>query len=136
MDAEQIMSIIGTRTDGHWGIRGLQYDEDYRIGGSVRESYEWNREADHSCYPDGPTMGQVWRDGYKVGICTIGIDDPEDLRSIQYALRTARRYSDRFALLHAYDAEYGDDEGEVILFGDRFEPVEIVAEWSEPAFSR
>lgn len=130
MDARQIRDIIGDRTDGAWGIRGLCNDEQYVVGGDIRESYEWDMANDCSRYhTDGLTMGQEYRDGYKAGICSIGIDDPEDVESIARAMRGARPYSDRFALLHSYDAEYGNDEGEVILFGDYYDPVEIAAVW-------
>ena len=132
MDAQQIRDIIGDRTGGCWGIRGLCDDEEYAVGGEVRESYEWDYENDCSRYQtDGQTMGMEWRDGYKGGICTIGISDPEDVESIARAMKGARVYSRSFALLHSYDKEYGNDDDEWILFGDYFEPVEIAAVWEE-----
>lgn len=131
MDARQVMAMIGGRTSGFWGIRGLCPDEQYAVGGDVRESYDWDAETDTSTYSTtGVTMGDAWRDGYKAGICAVGIEDPEDPGSVGKALRIAGRYGDgRYALHHAADAEYGNDEGELILFGDRFDPVEIVALW-------
>lgn len=132
MDAQQIREIIGDRTGGYWGIRGLCDDEDYTVGGEIRESYEWDYENDCSRYmTDGQTMGMEYRDGYKAGVCTVGIADPDDPDCIAEAMSKACVYSDRFALLHSYDSEYGNDESELILFGDLAEPVEIVAVWSE-----
>lgn len=132
MDAQEIRDIIGVRTGGFWGIRGLCDDEDYTVGGEVRESYEWDYEADCSTYQTtGQTMGQSYRDGAKAGVCTIGIVDPEDLESIAQAMEAVRLYSDRFALLHADDVEYGNDDSEWILFGDWFHPVEIEAVWTD-----
>lgn len=131
MDAGQIMGIIAEEPSGFWGIRGLCPDERYAVGGGVRQSYEWDRENDVSAYrTTGLTMGEAWRDGYKAGICTVGIEDPEDIGSVLRALDIAARYGDgRYALLHAMDAEHGDDEGELILFGDCFDPIEVVALW-------
>lgn len=119
MDAKELQKIIvsnGIR--GCWGIRALCYDEDYQAGDIARDSYDWDFVNDISTYgTDTPiSLG---------GSCAIGIDDPEELQSIQRSLDWSDRYCGVCkALLHSAKIEYGNDEGEVIMTD-----AEVVAVW-------
>lgn len=58
MDAAQIRAIMEEGRFSDYGIRGLCFDEEYAVGDSPRESYDWDHENDISTYAtDGRTLG-------------------------------------------------------------------------------
>lgn len=129
MNAQEIRNVIAEYEADHglsgfWGIRGLCPDEEYEIGDTPRESYDWDLEWDCSTRSTtGETIG---------GTCAVCIADTEDIRSIERAMEGAGLYAGpggRMALIHADLGEYGNDPDEIILQGGMFDAVEVVAVW-------
>ena len=130
MKAQRIRDIISEYEadhglSGYWGIRALCPDEDYIIGDTPRESYDWDLEWDCSTRnTTGETIG---------GTCAVGIADIGDIESIKRAIDGAGLYAGlkgRLALIHADSMRYGNDPGEIILSGfGPFESCEVVAVW-------
>ena len=129
MNAQEIRDIIAEYEADHglsgfWGIRGLCPDEEYKIGDTPRESYDWDSEWDCSTRSTtGETIG---------GTCAVCIADTEDIGSIERAMEGAGLYAGpggRMALIHADRGEYGNDPAEIILQGGMFDAVEVVAVW-------
>lgn len=114
MDAAQIRAIMEEGRFSDYGIRGLCFDEEYAVGDSPRESYDWDHENDISTYAtDGRTLG---------GVCTVGLteDNVEKVISL-----VPRMYGDgRMALIGGTLRDYGEDPGEWIL-----SDAEILAIW-------
>lgn len=111
MDAQEIMKAIEAYEQEHgcsgfWGIRGLCPDEEYEIGDTPRESYDWDLEWDCSTRSTtGETIG---------GTCAVCIAGP----------------GGRFALIHGDSMRYGKDPDEIILSGcGPFESCEVAAVW-------
>jgi hypothetical protein len=102
----------------------LLNDEEYEIGDTPRESYDWDSEWDCSTRSTtGETIG---------GTCAVCIADTEDIGSIERAMNGAGLYAGpggRMALIHADLGEYGNDPDEIILQGGMFDAVEVVAVW-------
>lgn len=95
------------------GIREQAEDENYKVGDTARDSYDWDYENDRSRYEtDGETLP---------GAATIGINftaetgydynDFED--AFQSALKDSDGYGDgRKVILGSKNVEYGQDPGE------------------------
>lgn len=64
------------------GVRGLQEDEEYKVGDSCRESYEWDLELDCSTYDtdgeEGLTVGGTCATDVERNIMSEYTDDWED----------------------------------------------------------
>lgn len=130
MNAQEIRDIIAEYEADHglsgfWGIRGLCPDEEYEIGDTPRESYDWDLEWDCSTRSTtGETIG---------GTCAVCIADTEDIGSIEKAMEGAGLYAGpggRFALIHSDSMRCGNDPDEIILSGcGPFESCEVAAVW-------
>lgn len=85
-------------------IRGLQDDENYRIGDECRESLKWNEELDRPSETE--TIG---------GTCAIRIVDEYGDFDREASIKAAQNYSDRLVLIGGDSYTYGNDENEVII---------------------
>lgn len=91
------------------GLRGLQADEQYKIGDTSRNSYDWDFEND--CSSEDELNGTC-----AVQINTMFVADCEDLISeIEETISFAEDYSERIVLLGGYSETQGDDGSERII---------------------
>lgn len=97
------------------GLRTLTEDEDYELGDTARESYDWDFEEDRSTYEtDGSTLG---------GTAAINIvrdrewDSPEEVEAaINRAMDASDIYEgDRKVIIGGKNQRYGDDPSETII---------------------
>ena len=84
-------------------VRGLQDDEDYKIGDECRESLAWDEE--HDCSAD-----------YGIGgTCAIRVVDRYGDFDREASIAAAKNYSDRLVIIGGDSYTYGNDENEVII---------------------
>ena len=97
------------------GLRTLTPDENYKIGDTARESYDWDFEEDRSTYEtDGSTLG---------GTAAINIvrdpdwDGPKEVEAaINQAMDASDIYEgDRKVIIGGKRQRYGDDPSETII---------------------
>jgi hypothetical protein len=84
-------------------VRGLQDDEDYKVGDECRESLAWDEELGMS---SEESIG---------GTCAIRIVDCYGDFDREASIRAAQNYSDRLVLIGGDSYTYGNDENEVII---------------------
>jgi len=99
------------------GIRGLCKDESYVVGDTVRNSYDWNYEFDHSSFEDEEPVELDGACSIKTDIDTFMDDEEEILEKLEKALATLKSgypYSE-FIVIGGSDYEYGADENEIII---------------------
>lgn len=83
-----------------------------KVGSSPGVSYEW---VDNS-----PTRNKLH------GICALAIPYWAEVDDIQEIIDNLHKYhSNQIVLIGSYNADYGDDPGEVIMYDD----AKILAEW-------
>ncbi|WP_368270845.1 hypothetical protein [Enterocloster lavalensis] len=96
------------------GIRHLSDDENYQIGDYCRNSYDWNYEYDCSTYETDEPQELPGTCAYNTQIMT-GWDDPEEMEEkLERAIRNAN-YIGAPVIIGGNRAEYGNDEGEIII---------------------
>ncbi len=97
------------------GVRTPTPDENYAVGDTARESYDWDFENDQSTYEtDGRTLG---------GTSAVDIvryrfqDSPEEVEAaLLSALDASKNYvGDRKVIIGGERQRYGDDPGETII---------------------
>lgn len=102
-----------------FGIRALPDDQEgLQAGDHCRDSYDWDFEADCSTFVtsgetlNGACASAIDRDGFFLS----QNEEEEDIEAIEIALKEARQYGDKLALIASKEGcRYGDDENEVIL---------------------
>lgn len=84
-------------------VRGLQDDEEYKVGDECRESLAWDEELGKSAdYGIG-------------GTCGICINDKYGDFDREKSIAVAENYSDRLVLIGGNSFTRGNDDGEVII---------------------
>jgi hypothetical protein len=84
-------------------VRGLQDDEDYKVGDECRDSLAWDEELGMS---SEESIG---------GTCAIRIVDRDGDFDREASIKAAQDYSDRLVLIGGDSYTYGNDENEVII---------------------
>ena len=84
-------------------VRGLQDDEDYKVGDECRDSLAWDEELGMS---SEESIG---------GTCAIRIVDRYGDFDREASIKVAQDYSDRLVLIGGDSYTYGNDENEVII---------------------
>lgn len=109
---EILEAIKKAKAEGYryFGIRGD--DVKFEVGEELEPSYDWNHEYD---IPSTEKLS---------GTCSTGIDylwydgEQEDLDTIEKAIKLNETYPYNYRTVIAGEsAEYGEDEGELIISG-------------------
>ncbi|WP_024735311.1 hypothetical protein [Enterocloster asparagiformis] len=96
------------------GIRHLADDENYQIGDYCRNSYDWNYEYDCSTYDTDEPQELPGTCAYNTKI-DCSWDDPEKIaEKLAKAIENAN-YIGTPVIIGGDRAEYGNDEGEIII---------------------
>lgn len=96
------------------GIRHLADDENYQIGDYCRNSYDWNYEYDCSTYDTDEPQELPGTCAYNTKI-DCRWDDPEKIaEKLAKAIENAN-YIGTPVIIGGDRAEYGNDEGEIII---------------------
>lgn len=96
MTDEKLMEIAKQAKESHlsFGVRSLDDDEDYKVGDRVRDSYEWDFEADCSVYDLDENAESA---GYT---CTTGfaefIDGTDSLEDWAAAIKDTIEYNSQY----------------------------------------
>jgi hypothetical protein len=84
-------------------VRGLQDDEDYKVGDECRDSLAWDEELGMS---SEESIG---------GTCAVRIVDRYGDFDREASIAAAKNYSDRLVIIGGDSYTYGNDENEVII---------------------
>lgn len=96
MTDEKLMEIAKQVKESHlsFGVRSLDDDEDYKVGDRVRDSYEWDFEADCSAYDLDENAESA---GYT---CTTGfaefLDGTDSLEDWAAAIKDTIEYNSQY----------------------------------------
>jgi len=108
---KEIMEIIEkSQKYNYIGARGLCSDENYKIGDFARNSKDWDFEDDCSSSEDLNGSCAI-----EIVISSIFDTDDEIEEKINSAVEVARGYGKRVAILCSNEADYGDDENEIVM---------------------
>ncbi len=84
------------------------------VGESIANSYNWY---------DGDSTGEKIN-----GVCALAVDADDSIAKIEKVLARSKMYhGEQIVLLGSMYSEYGEDAGEVIMSGDYFNPVTVLA---------
>ena len=97
MTDEKLMEIAKQVKESHlsFGVRSLDEDEEYKVGDRVRDSYEWDFEADCSVYDLDENAESA---GYT---CTTGfaefLDETDSLEDWASAIKDTIEYNSQYS---------------------------------------
>lgn len=117
LNVKEILKKVNEEGYSVVAIRHLADDEEYCIGDTCRNSYDWNFEEDHSAYEDEEpieldgTCG-LWISGFE------NLDD-EDIEEAEMlfnqAMKASSAYFGKTVIIAGDSYSYGSDENEVII---------------------
>lgn len=117
LNIKEILQKVNENGYGVVAIRHLSDDEEYRVGDTCRNSYDWNYDEDHSTYEDeepvelNGTYG-LWIRGFE----NLDEDEVEEAESLlNRAVEAASIYTGKIAIIAGDSYSYGADDSEVII---------------------
>ena len=97
------------------GIRHLTDDEDYKVGDTVRNSYDWDYENDISSYCTENPIELNGACAYNTEIDLFYDDEDEIVEKLEKAIKESNVYYGKIAIIASNRMKYGLDDEEIIL---------------------
>lgn len=123
-NVKEILTKINEEGYGVVAIRHCAEDEEYNVGDTCRNSYDWNYELDHSTYEDEEPIELDGTCGYHINNFECLDDEELDEAEALFnkAMEESGCYVGKIVVIAGNYYSYGNDENEVII-----EDAEVIA---------
>ena len=113
LNIKEILQKVNENGYGVVAIRHLSDDEEYRVGDTCRNSYDWNYDEDHSTYEDEEPVELDGTCGLFENLDEDEVEEAESL--LNRAVEAASIYTGKIAIIAGDSYSYGADDSEVII---------------------